>query len=156
MILYFFRHGDAEYQAGLSDHDRQLTPKGIFRTKNAAAVLKNLGIKPDYIFSSPRIRAKQTADILADTLGTSVEIRDELNFDFNLMLLHQLLKGKTTETKIMLVGHNPSMSEVVSQLTGTQIEMKKGGLARVDLITASSGMLVWLIAPKIFDAITKS
>lgn len=153
MILYFLRHGDAEQIAGIRDQDRKLTEKGITRTHNAAKVLATLAIQPTHIFSSPRVRARQTAEIVASALNQTVEIREELDFDFNLAALRPLLNGMAANAEVMLVGHNPSMSEVVSELTGAQIDMKKGGLARIDLMSASTGELIWLIAPKVFDAI---
>lgn len=153
MILYFLRHGDAEPGINIRDLDRKLTEKGITRTNNAAQVLKALHIHPTHIFSSPRVRARQTAEIIASVLNQPVEIREELDFDFSLASLPSFLNGMEANAEIMLVGHNPSMSEVVSELTGAQIDMKKGGLARIDLMSASTGELIWLIAPKVFDAI---
>ena len=55
----------------------------------------------------------------------------------------------------MFVGHNPDMSLLVTELTGVDASMKKGGLARIDTVggSADEGELVWLIAPKVFDAL---
>ena len=154
MKLYFLRHAEASYDAP-SDHERPLTKRGLERTANAAKVLKRLDVSPDHIYSSPRVRARETAQIVADKLGLDIEIRDEVNFQFNIPLMHALIRRLPENEDVMFVGHNPSMSEVVSELSGADIEMKKGGLARIDLHSLSPlrGELVWLIAPKVFDAL---
>lgn len=155
MRLYFLRHGEAEDGGGLNDHDRRLTTNGIERTTNAGHVLAKLNINPAYIFSSPRVRARQTADIVAQALGMSIDIREEVNFSFNTRAVQTLIADLDSDSEVMFVGHEPSMSATISALTGAQIEMKKGGLARVDVdaSTAAHGTLVWLIAPKVFDVL---
>lgn len=155
MHLYFLRHGHAEPGGLISDHDRQLTPEGIQRLHVAAKVMRQLNINPAHIFSSPRIRARQTADIIAEATGTPVEIREEVNFDFDLNAVRTLIQDLPATDEVMFVGHEPTFSMTVQNLTGADVEMKKGGLARVDLYDPRSprGMLVWLIAPKVFDAL---
>lgn len=154
MRLYFLRHAEASYDAA-SDHDRPLTQRGQDRTQTAANVMKRLGIEPAYIFSSPRVRARDTAQIVADALKMDVDIHEAVNFSFSRAKLHNLIRELDEGDDVMFVGHNPSMSEVVSDLCGADINMKKGGLARIDLdtVTPMRGSLVWLIAPKVFDAL---
>jgi phosphohistidine phosphatase len=155
MKLYFLRHAEASYDAP-SDEARPLTPHGIERTQTAARVLRKLNIAPQYIFSSPRVRAEQTAEIIAKELGVDVEISEEVNFGFSIESVVALLGQVGDDVdEVMFVGHNPSMSEVVSELTGAELSLRKGGLARVDVSSARSldGELVWLIAPKIFDVL---
>jgi phosphohistidine phosphatase len=155
MKLYFFRHAEAEQ--GLSnDFERRLTRLGSRRTETAAQVLLTLGIKPAHIYSSPRIRARQTAEILADALEMDVELEDGLDFGFDLDVVEQLAEGLDEGGEVMFVGHEPSMSEVVGDLIGGEVVMKKGGMARVDVTFFASpleGELVWLIAPKVFDVL---
>ncbi len=154
MRLYFFRHAEAEYDAA-TDYDRELTERGTRRTKTAARVMVKLGLTPTYIYSSPRVRAEQTAKIAADALEMEVEITELMDFNFNLEAVSQLIRNLSTEDEVMFVGHNPSMSIVVEELTGVNASLKKGGLARVDIYRpgSGSGELVWLIAPKVFDAL---
>ena len=155
MILYFMRHAEAEAHAA-SDHVRVLTKRGIARTETAARVLKNMSIQPKHIYASPRVRATQTAEIVAGALGVMVEVREEVNFDFSREKVEQMITGLNPEDEVMFVGHEPTMSEVVGALTGGLITMKKGGLARVDVVSLGTplrGRLVWLIAPKVFDAV---
>ncbi len=154
MRLYFFRHAEAEYDAA-TDYDRELTQRGIRRTETAARVMVKLGLAPAYIYSSPRVRAEQTAKIAADALEMEVEITELLDFNFSLEAVYRLIRNLSTEDEVMFVGHNPSMSVVVEELTGVNANLKKGGLARVDIYgpDSGSGELVWLIAPKVFDAL---
>jgi phosphohistidine phosphatase len=154
MRLYFLRHAQAE-PGGSDDHDRQLTPDGHRRTATAASVMAALGISPAHIYTSPRIRALQTAEIVADVLELPVEVREQVNFGFDLDGLEALIEDLSDDSEVMFVGHEPSFSMMVHELTGADIDMKKGGLARVDLYDREdlSGTLVWLIAPRVFDVL---
>lgn len=154
MKLYFVRHGIAEDMAD-SDFVRELTPRGRRRVAQSAAVMRQLNLRPQRIYSSPRLRARQTAEIIAAALDCPVALADEVNFGFDLADVSALARDLQRGAEVMFVGHNPDMSLVVNQLTGVNISMKKGGLARVDVSdgAASHGELVWLIAPKVFDAL---
>lgn len=156
MRIYFVRHGIAEDLAD-SDFDRRLTPRGIRRVEASARVIRRLEINPARVYSSPRLRARQTAEIIADALGSNLSLAEEVNFGFDLADIRSLSRGLRTDDEVMFVGHNPDMSLAVRQLTGCAISMKKGGLARVDVAgkKAEDGELVWLIAPKVFDALDK-
>jgi phosphohistidine phosphatase len=155
MQLYFFRHAEAEDgSATLPDYARQLTKRGVQRTRNAANALKSLGLKPAHLYSSPLVRARQTADILAETLGVEVLERAEVGPGFNEQAVETLVRDAGGDSEIMFVGHEPDFSATVSALIGGGwVEIKKGGLARIDIdnVQPLRGMLVWLIAPKIFD-----
>lgn len=154
MKYYFVRHGLAE-ELQDSDFNRELTERGRLRMGAAARVMKRLNIRPTKIFSSPRLRSLQTAEIIAGELGMAVVVADAVNFGFDLPDIQQLTRGLGSDDDVMFVGHNPDMSLVVHKLTGSNVAMKKGGLARVDVFSrkARQGELVWLIAPKAFDAL---
>ncbi len=154
MRLYFVRHGIAEDLAA-SDFDRALTKRGRRRVETSAKVMKRLGIMPERIFSSPRLRARQTAEFIAAALGAPVTLSEAVNFGFDLADVRRLTTDLEAETEVMFVGHNPDMSLLVSEITGVDAPMKKGGLARIDVFGrgVDEGELVWLIAPKVFDAL---
>ncbi len=156
MRLYFLRHGIAE-DLSSSDFARELTKRGRKRLANAAAVIKRLGIQPAAIFSSPRLRSLQTAQIVAAELEVDVTVSEAVNFGFDLSDVQSLTRDLGAADDVMFVGHNPDMSELVNELTGSDVAMKKGGLARVDIFgrAAARGELVWLIAPKVFDALSR-
>jgi phosphohistidine phosphatase SixA len=154
MRLYFVRHGIAEDPA-TSDFARELTKRGRRRVAASAKVMSRLGIQPRQIFSSPRLRARQTAELIADALGMAVTLAETVNFGFDLVDVRSLIRHSGADDEVMFVGHNPDMSLLVSELTGVDASMKKGGLARIDIVgkTLEGGELVWLIAPKVFDAL---
>lgn len=157
MRYYFVRHGIAEDLAE-SDFSRQLTGRGRRRVAASAKVMKRLNLKPARIYSSPRLRARQTAEIIGDTLELPVSLADEVDFGFDLSGVNSLTRDLRPDDEIMFVGHNPDMSLIIQQMTGVDASMKKGGLARVDPLgrNARHGELVWLIAPKVFDALSAS
>lgn len=157
MKLYFFRHGEAEPHDLRDDFDRQLTETGLQETKSAGRVLASLKIAPTHVYSSPRIRAKQTAEIVAAALGKTIEVTEKLDFNFNVQAVHELLHGLGVDDDVMFVGHEPSLSVTLGALTGATLEMKKGGCARVDLYpgTPLRGTLLWLLTPKIFNTFDK-
>jgi phosphohistidine phosphatase len=154
MRLYFFRHAIAhDASENMTDAERPLTKAGIANTERAAQMLVALGLKLDYLFSSPLLRARQTADILAPALGVLVDERKEVAPGFSITSIEPLLHGMDHGNEIMFVGHEPDFSRTISSLVGGRLVMKKGGLARVDIVSYEPllGELVWLLAPKVFE-----
>ncbi len=156
MRVYFFRHGlaEANEDGALADSARQLTSRGVVRTGNAARFLNALGVRPGLLYSSPLVRARQTADILGEHLQLAVKVAPELAPGFDIEALEQLTHGLGDKDEVMLVGHEPDFSSTIISLTGLgRVVMKKGGLARVD-VTAERpmrGYLLWLLTPKVMD-----
>ena len=156
MKLYFVRHGKASQHAA-SDAQRPLTDTGIQQITRAGQIMKRLGVAPAYVFSSPRLRARQTADILGAALGTDTTIDEAVNFDFDIDKVRDLLAhAPDNDAEILFVGHNPSMSEVVQDVTGASVSMKTGGIACVQARPASleHSRLLWLITPNVTAAAT--
>ena len=156
MRLYFLRHGIAEdnLDNSMSDFSRALTPKGIQRTKDTGHTLKAIDLKLTRLYSSPLVRAQQTAAILGEILGVTVTERDELGPGFGLEAVVELMQDFNDDDALMFVGHEPDSSATVSRIIGGgDIVMKKGSLARIDVLTREPlhGMLVWLIPPKAFS-----
>ena len=156
MRLYLLRHGKAEIGSG-SDAQRQLTPAGVLRMQTAARVMASLNIRPARIYSSPRVRARQTADIVAAALDCKVEVRAALDYGFSAADLPALLTALPADADLLCVGHNPYLPMVIHELCGAFVTMKPGGLARINLDSdARKGYLEWLIAPRVFDALGKA
>lgn len=156
MRLYFFRHAIAQDPDDQTpDEQRELTEEGIARTKRAAQVMKALGVSPDYLLTSPLKRAHQTANILARGLGVDVEVKPELAPGFSITGLEALTRDMNNE-ELLLVGHEPDFSTTISSLTGGRVVMKRGGLARVEVISRRPmlGQLIWLVAPKVFEQLS--
>ena len=155
MRIYFFRHALAEDNAdgALPDAERQLTSKGVARTEQAAHFLEALGVRPGALFSSPLVRARETAEILGKHLQLAVKVAPELGPGFGAEALEALVQG-LGDDDVMLVGHEPDFSNTIQALTGLgRVVVKKGGLARVDIASTAPlrGSLVWLLTPSIMD-----
>jgi phosphohistidine phosphatase len=152
--LYFLRHGRAMARADWSgdDADRPLTPEGeaaMVREARAIAAM-DLGLK--VIVTSPLVRARRTADIVAEAVGgeASVVEDERLAGGFDVKALRAVVAGHGTPKALMLVGHEPDFSTVVGSLTGGgRVVCKKGGLARVDAADGDlkAAELAWLLPP---------
>ncbi|MBM4422749.1 MAG: phosphohistidine phosphatase SixA [Chloroflexi bacterium] len=153
MNLYFLRHGLADWPHwNRSDSERPLTEEGIAKMKAEGKTLKRLDVSPDAILSSPLVRARQTADIVAERLGLAVVEHKLLAPGFNREKLAAILGEHKKAKAIMLVGHEPDFGRTIAEIIGGgRVAMKKGGLARVDIASPDSlnGELVWLLAPKV-------
>lgn len=158
MNCYFLRHGIAVEPDEWTgrDFDRPLTHEGIERMKCEARAIADLSLKLDVIVTSPLLRARQTAEILADRL----KLRDEIVEDkrlaegFNARRLSEILGEHDKAEAIMLVGHEPTMSAAIGRSIGdASIELKKAALAGVVLSDASAarGKLIFLIPPKVLS-----
>lgn len=161
MNLYFMRHGIAvdlaDSGAGSGDRERQLTPKGIKRMNKAATGLFTLSLSFDRILTSPFERARQTAQIVAQTLRLEdrLEEFDQLCSDQSVQDLLSGLSVYSGEKEILLIGHEPLLSRTVSFLlsgkAGAEIRLKKGGLCclEVDGVPAKeNAVLHWALTPK--------
>lgn len=160
MKLYFVRHGKASSVAS-SDEMRPLTHTGADDVRRMGRFLDKLGVQPIRIYTSPRLRALQTANIIADSLGVQAHVDDACNFNFNVRHLPELVAGMGEEDEVMFVGHNPSMSDIVKATCGAEVDLSTGAIACVKrfypLANASSrGTLKWLLTPKTVAAITDS
>jgi len=153
MELYFLRHGEADWPDWKKpDDERPLTKHGKKEMGEVAAFLKRVKAKPDLIVTSPLPRASQTAEIAAD--GLKIKCREDklLEPGFGRADLERLLK-KYPEESLMIVGHEPDFSDVISELTGGSLKLPKAGIALVDLNRSwRGGRVLWLIPPKIATA----
>lgn len=154
MRVYFLRHGLAGDRADWQGDDfyRPLTDDGIKRMRREAKTIAKLDLELDVIVTSPLVRASQTAHIVAKRLDLrDVLIEDEnLGLEFDIVRLRKVLSEHAAAEAIMVVGHEPSMSETIGQaLGGARIELKKGALACVELDPDSMrGELLWLLSPR--------
>ncbi len=156
--LYLLRHGiagDRGEWRGEDDELRPLTEPGIKAMKREARHLEDLGVAVDVIVTSPLTRALQTAEIVGKSLKVPVHEDRLLKPGFDLALLEQLLAGYPEQERLMIVGHEPDFSHVISQVIGGgAVLLKKGGLARIDLTARRPprGQLAWLLAPEHLSA----
>ena len=150
MKLYLLRHGIADWpEWDRPDDERPLTAKGKKEMRRVAKFLRDLKVRPARILSSPLPRAWQTAEIAAEHLELELREESDLGHGFNVAKLRKII-SRPSGADLMLVGHEPDFSAVIRALTGGEVKLKKGGLARVDLARGSArGRLIWLLAPKL-------
>ena len=156
--LYFLRHGQAGNRADWQGDDakRPLTVEGTRRMEREASAIKKLGLPLDLIISSPLVRAYQTAEIVAKAQSSSIRLitDDRLGPGFDPEQLAAILAQHRRAKGVMLVGHEPDLSETIGQVTGgSRLTMKKGALAYVEMEDPASlqGELLWLIPPKVLE-----
>jgi phosphohistidine phosphatase len=140
-MLWLLRHADAA--SGGPDSERPLTERGVLQAQVAGRALERLGVWIDVCLTSPKVRAVQTARIATERIGAEVRIEPRLAgepFD-----AQDLTAGLGN---VLLVGHDPSFSLTLHDLTGVQARMRKGGLAGIE-----KGELLVLMRPSELEAI---
>jgi phosphohistidine phosphatase len=155
MRLLFLRHGQAEPRETWPGPDatRPLTAEGRRAMAREAATIARLGVVPDVVLSSPLVRARETAELVAEALGLADRLRDDerLASGFDAAQLRAIIQENHGAETLMFVGHEPDFSLTVGELVGgAALVCKKGGLARVDVDEEShTAQLVWLLPPKL-------
>ena len=162
--LYLVRHAIAEERgdAWPDDTKRPLTARGITRFRRSARGLARFGVSLEVILTSPLIRARQTAEILAaafDMRPHIVQIESLAPGGSYQAVLSDLEK-QSKRSQIALVGHEPEIGELAARLAGSRhaFEFKKGGICRVDvnvLPPAGPGTLHWFATPAMLRALGK-
>ena len=167
MNLYIIRHAIAVDEATSDyehDSERPLTDKGRKKMRQISKALRNLGVEFDLILSSPYVRAKETAEILADVL----KVKKDVQFSENLVpsgdpgLLIAEMNEKYSVGSIALVGHEPFLSALIGLLVAenpnVDITLKKGGVCSLsadDLHHTRKATMDWLLTPGILVGISE-
>jgi phosphohistidine phosphatase len=143
-MLWLLRH--AEAADGSPDDERPLTDRGIRQAQDAGRALARLGATIEVCLTSPKRRALQTAELACEPLGIEPIVEPALSGQpFDALALTAGLQD------VLLVGHDPSFSLTLHDLTGTQARMRKGGLAGVH-----KGELIVLMRPAELQAIANA
>jgi phosphohistidine phosphatase len=154
--LYLLRHGIAvpHGTAGVREEDRPLTPEGENKVQQVAECLKRLAVKPERVLTSPLPRARRTAEITAEVLGVSthLELANILEPGNPPGQIRDWLCTRGEQT-LMLVGHNPNLSDLFALLIGLPegapaLELKKGGVAALKGDARGRYQLKWLATPR--------
>lgn len=147
--LWFLRHGEAEPHDARPDADRRLTPRGEEQSRAAGRALAALDITFQLVLTSPRVRALDTARLAAEQLGIEEFVIDtSLSGGFSVDDALALAAAAGADKRVLFVGHNPDFVQVVHDLTGGAVDMKKGGIAGVRMRAARRGELVVLLRPR--------
>jgi phosphohistidine phosphatase len=162
--VYLVRHAIAAARGEdwPDDDKRPLTARGVTRFKESVSGLSRLDVAVDEIFTSPLVRAKQTAEILAGGLPgkPAVKVLDALSPGHAPGSILAQLARTARRRRIALVGHEPGLGELAAHLIGAgrALEFKKGGVCRIDVESLSSrraGALNWFVTPKVLRGLSK-
>lgn len=153
MELYIIRHGEAEPPGATdTDAERQLTARGRQDMEAVARALARAGLRPQRVLCSPLVRARRSAEIVAEALGAPVQPDERVLAPGCTLGTVQELAAAHPGEQVVLVGHEPQCSQVVSQLIGGGgLRMRAGACARVDCerVEPGAGVLQWLVTPEV-------
>jgi phosphohistidine phosphatase len=154
LALYLVRHADAGDPMAWTgdDAERPLSKKGRRQAKRLGQHLQALDIRPDLLLTSPKVRAAETARLVGRAIGVKPSTDDRLAIDFGQTVLASLVAALPAETRsVLLVGHDPDLSDAATWLVGAPLTLRKGALALIELddreAGAARGSLRWLLPP---------
>jgi phosphohistidine phosphatase len=159
--LYVMRHGLAVTRGSVrfsDDAERPLVPEGKEKMREIAGGLKRMGFEVDWIVSSPLVRAVETAGIIAESLASSVpvDVCDAMRPGGSPEALLAFLAKRPNCRRVLVVGHEPDLSELAARLIGAgghaNLGFKKGGCCMIsfdEFPPKSPGQLVWWLTPRL-------
>ena len=162
--LYLIRHAIAAERGSEwpDDSKRPLTERGMNRFKDAVKGLRRLDVAVDEIFTSPLVRARQTAEILAAGLDGKppIKVLDALAPGHTPASVMTQLARVAKRRRIALVGHEPDLGELSAHLIGAgrALPFKKGGVCRIDLGSLTSkraASLIWFLPPNVMRQVKR-
>ena len=153
--LWLLRHGEAVPHDSKPDAERELTARGELAAAAAGAALARLGVEFAAIYTSPKVRAADTAKLAAGALNVEPEVEDVLGDGFEAGDALELLGRHDKDARVLVVGHNPSFPQVVHDLTGARVDFKKGGIVSIRIQGRQGEMLV-LLRPRVVESLAVS
>jgi phosphohistidine phosphatase len=151
--LWLLRHGEAVPHDSKDDFERELTARGERQSVAAGEALARLGVELAACYTSPLVRARQTAQLACERLSVQPVAHDALGKGFDVDVVRELLAAHEAEERVLMVGHNPSFEQVVLDLTGARVDFKKGGVAAVR-VSAGRGELIVLLRPRELESLS--
>jgi phosphohistidine phosphatase len=162
--LYLIRHGIAEERGEQwpDDAKRPLTEDGISRLRRAARALTRLDVAVDVVVTSPLVRTRQTAEVVAAGLDPHphIVVAESLAPGGSAAAVLAELEKQAKRSSIAIVGHEPGIGELAARLVGARhaIAFKKGAVCRIDiegLPVSGPGDLRWFLTPKIMKSVSR-
>jgi phosphohistidine phosphatase len=153
--LWLLRHGEAVPHDSKPDADRELTARGERQALAAGEGLARLGVEFAACYTSPKVRARDTARLACKALNIEPEEAESLANGFDREDALELLMPHGDEARVLVVGHEPSFSQVVYDLTGGRVDFKKGGVASLRVERTNAELLV-LLRPRELESIALS
>ena len=127
--LWLLRHGEAVSHAA-DDASRELTPRGEEQARAAGRALAALGLAFGAVYTSPKLRARRTAELACESLGVQPIVHEPLRAGFTERDARELVATGENDN-VLVVGHMPDLAEIVHDLTGARVELRTGGAAGV-------------------------
>lgn len=157
MQLLLVRHGDAVEHGARTDGERWLTSKGRRVTRAVGEALREAGVTPARMLTSPLVRAVQTCEILAaaQSLEGPIEVLPALvpNGDPSQVIL--ALDGIEDGEHVALVGHEPNLSALASELLGVEAPpFEKSGVFALRRATGGAYVFEWALRPRTLERVT--
>jgi phosphohistidine phosphatase len=152
--LWLLRHGEAVPHESKPDADRELTARGERQAIAAGEGLARLGVEFAACYTSPKVRARDTARLACRALNIEPEEAESLANGFDREDALELLLAHGDDERVLIVGHEPSFSQVVHDLTGGRIDFKKGGVAAVR-VERGGGELLALLRPRELESLAR-
>jgi len=153
--LWLLRHGEAVPHESKPDFERELTPRGERQSAAAGQALARLGLEFAACYTSPLVRAAQTAGIACGELNVQPEEREAVGKAFDVDAVRELLAQHEDGARVLMIGHNPSFEQIVLDLTGARVDFKKGGVAAIR-VSGLSGELLVLMRPRELESLAVS
>jgi phosphohistidine phosphatase len=150
--LWLLRHGEAVPHDSKPDAERELTARGERQSLAAGKGLARLGVEFAACFTSPKLRALDTARLACQALNIEPQEAAVLADGFSCEDALELLLGYGDDARVLVVGHEPSFSQVVHDLSGGRIDFKKGGVAALR-IERRAGELIVLLRPRELESL---
>jgi phosphohistidine phosphatase len=156
--LYVLRHGKSDWGTGEPDHERPLNERGVRSSVAVGEFLAKAGEQPDLILSSTAVRALTTAGLVREAAGWEVPLettRDLYDATVEGTLAAMSAIDANVE-RLMIVGHQPTWSEVISFLTGGRVAMKTAAVAALDTdagwqtLRQHCCMIEFVLQPRLF------
>jgi phosphohistidine phosphatase len=148
--LWLLRHGEAEPHDARPDPERRLTERGEDQSRAAGRAFKALELNFHLVFTSPKVRALDTARLACEVVGCEPVVHEPLASGFDGRAALELAAMAGHEQRVLIVGHNPDFVQVIHDLTGGRVELKKGGIAGIRL-RGGGGELLALLRPREID-----
>lgn len=159
--LYIIRHAKSSWSdMSLDDLDRPLNKRGKKNAPFMGRLLKEKGVKPDIIISSPALRAKKTAMAIASEVPYEKEIEyDEKIYESDADMLKSIIKNISDDSStLFLVGHNPALNQLAYELVGFSDNIVTSGILEIEFdcdrwceIDAKNSKLISFEYPKKYN-----
>jgi phosphohistidine phosphatase len=152
--LWLLRHGEAEPHHAAPDAERRLTGAGEDEARAAGAVLARLGVPFEAVYASPKVRGLATARVVAEAVGLEPVVHAPLAEGFDVDAALELLGAAGRDGRLLVVGHNPDLPQVVHDLTGARVDLSTGAVAGVR-VRGRTGELVALLRAREIAALAR-